>query len=785
MRRQRRQWGWELPVALSLGAVAVAPPVHAQTQDDEPVDIITVQGRNIRGQTFGNVEPELTLTEADIAAYGASSIGELLSILEAETSSGRGRGAERPVVLLNGRRVAGFREIGRYPAESVARVEILPEEVSLQYGFAANQRVINFILKDDTTVTALEAETGAPTRGGSTFTEGSVQRLAVSGDTRRSIDGEFRDDPAIFESERALSAADSDARTLTPDSQSWSAGFTYGRGILNDAVATLSGSYEAGEDVASQGRTDELGQPRVLGQTTDTGDAYLGLSVASALAPRTWTATASFNRVEEDVATDAVTGTGDDVAIIREQDETVRINADFDAVINDRSITMGSGKLAASLQAGAAWQQLESTDQTGNEITEFDVSRTTLSTRANADVPLPLPRRMPGELSYNANVQLEDLSDVGTLVTWGTGVTWNWKPFIRLIASYTSEEGAPSLADLQAPLIATPNVRVFDAASGADVFATVIDGGNDALTSDQRDVFKLGLQVEPWDEREIRLNIDYTSSSIDDETRTFSLLTEEFEQAFPDRVVRSSNGDLEIFDQRPVQVEETNRDELRTALNWSWRIQTNRGPPGGRPPPALQGGPDAGRPSGPPPSASGAQGGPPRSGPPARSAAQRRRGGRPSRARVVLIHTWTLQDEVIAPGGVTFDFLDGSGSSRTGGTPEHQVEGRFNRWRQGVGLFSSVSWQSGTEVESTSGLLTYSDLVSADLALSYEFNYLSDRWINRMPFLKEGRVRFRVDNVFDERLDVRDANGDVPTALSPDVLDPQGRSLSIEFRKRF
>ncbi|MEO1041128.1 MAG: hypothetical protein AAFX52_02450 [Pseudomonadota bacterium] len=777
--------------AAAFTALAFPLPTVAQdAADDQPGDIITVQGQQIRGQTFGDVEPELTLTEADIAAYGASSIGELLELLSAETSSGRGRGAEPPVVLLNGRRVAGFREIGRYPAEAVARVEIMPEEVSLQYGFAANQRVINFILKANTTITAVEAETGAPTRGGSTFAEASLQWLAVTGDKRRSIDGEFRDNPAIFESERSLNAVDSDARTLRPDAQDWSAGFTYGRAVLNDAVATLSGSFDDTHNEASLGRNEDLAEPVVLNQTTDDQDAYLGLSVASALAPRTWTATASVNRLERDVGTDRIDGTGADARLIRERDETVSTSAELDAVLNDRSLVWAGRKIATSLQAGVSWDQIETSDQNGDNLSEFTVSRTVLSSRANADAPIPLPRAVPGETSLNGNIQLEDYSDVGTLVTWGAGLTWNWQSRIQLITSYTSEEGAPTLTALQSPVTATPNTRVFDAARGQDVFATVIDGGNETLTSDQRDVIKVGLQWEPWSEREIRLNLDYTSSSIEDETRTFSLLTDTFEQAYPDRVVRSSTGELEIFDQRPVQVDETNRQEFRTSLNWSWRISAGGQRPGGRPQSAPQGGPDGGRPAGPPPNggppAAGAQGrGPAQAGPPVRSRAQQRRGGRPSRARFNLIHTWTLQDEVIAPGGVTFDFLDGSGSSRTGGTSEHRFEARFGRWRQGLGLRSSLSWQSGTDVESTDGLLRYSDLVTFDTSIAYEFNYLSDQWIDRMPFLKEGRIRFGVDNILDERLDVRDENGAVPTALSPDVLDPDGRSFEIEFRKRF
>ena len=45
-------------------------------------------------------------------------------------------GAGRPVILLNGQRIANFREMGRFPPEAIRKVEVLPEgmgqDVTLQ-----------------------------------------------------------------------------------------------------------------------------------------------------------------------------------------------------------------------------------------------------------------------------------------------------------------------------------------------------------------------------------------------------------------------------------------------------------------------------------------------------------------------------------------------------------------------------------------------------------------------------------------------------------------------------
>jgi len=75
--------------------------------------------------------PIMTLTEDDIAAYGAGSLQGLLAALAPQTGSGRGRGDGAPAILLNGLRIASFREI-RSPPEAIRKVEVLPEDVALR-----------------------------------------------------------------------------------------------------------------------------------------------------------------------------------------------------------------------------------------------------------------------------------------------------------------------------------------------------------------------------------------------------------------------------------------------------------------------------------------------------------------------------------------------------------------------------------------------------------------------------------------------------------------------------
>ena len=103
----------------------------------------------MRGAVEAPQPPIVELNEQDIASYGASSLADLVQQLSTETGSGRGRGSGRPVFLVNGLRVSSFREMQSYPPEAIKTVQVLPEEVAQKYGFPPDQRVINFILKDN------------------------------------------------------------------------------------------------------------------------------------------------------------------------------------------------------------------------------------------------------------------------------------------------------------------------------------------------------------------------------------------------------------------------------------------------------------------------------------------------------------------------------------------------------------------------------------------------------------------------------------------------------------
>ena len=63
-------------------------PAPAATSDDD--DDIVVTGQRPRGSVVGDIQPEQTLSQADVRAYGVNNISDLLDQLSPQTTSGRG-----------------------------------------------------------------------------------------------------------------------------------------------------------------------------------------------------------------------------------------------------------------------------------------------------------------------------------------------------------------------------------------------------------------------------------------------------------------------------------------------------------------------------------------------------------------------------------------------------------------------------------------------------------------------------------------------------------------------
>ena len=146
---------------------ALAPaPVQSISADD-----IQLSGDVDIADVINDIPALLTTTSSDQSVDGVFSTSVGQSVLQL-----RGMGAERTLVLVDGRRhvsgVAGSQsvDIGSIPSSLVERVEVLTGGASSIYGADAVTGVVNFILKDDYEGMEFTAQGGLSSEGdGETF----------------------------------------------------------------------------------------------------------------------------------------------------------------------------------------------------------------------------------------------------------------------------------------------------------------------------------------------------------------------------------------------------------------------------------------------------------------------------------------------------------------------------------------------------------------------------------------------------------------------------------------
>lgn len=571
-------------------------PAQAPAQDDPYTDEIVVTASEPRGAVKGDIPPEITLNQADIRAYAVSSIADLLTELAPQTGSGRGSGM--PVVLLNGRRISSFAEIRDLPTEAIERVDILPEEVALKFGYSANQRVVNFVLRQRFRALTTELEGSVPTEGGNSTQEVQADILKINRDRRVNLDVKYQGTTGLLESERNVLPTITDSsgvnqapyRTLVSPSQDLTINGSYARNLTAKVGATVNGTLEVQQSEALRGLA--LSQtsapialsadPSPLTASSRTITAHLGTTLNGDGLPWSsawgWSLTGNYDRTTSNTITDRGFDT---LGAARPADrgESTSNVGNVDALLRGPLFKLPAGDVSTALRIGGSLSGFDSTAFRGGVATGASLSRNIASTQLNIDLPIASRRRdvlQPlGDLTINGNIAIEHLSDFGTLTTTGYGV--NWSPFkpVRFLASWTNAEDAPTTGQLGNPVVASPNTRVFDYRTGQTVTVTTITGGNPLLSSESRHVTKLGVELRPLEQTDLSIRADYVSTRIRNDIATFPAATAAIESAFPDRFVRDPDGDLVSIDNRAVNFAENNTRQLRWGFNLSVPIKSS------------------------------------------------------------------------------------------------------------------------------------------------------------------------------------------------------------------
>lgn len=253
----------------ALMAQTGQPKGPAGQMDD--ADEIVVTGQPERGAVVGTIKPEQQLSPADIRALGVTSIAEMITELSPQTDG-------TPVVLLNGKRISSFSEIQDIPSEAVARVDILPEQVALSYGYAPTQKVVNIVLRQRFRAETVDLRAGTTTEGGRDNGSAEGGLLRIRGDNRFTLDMQYKTAASLLESERGvvpnvqsevvrtpsgltafLAGPDSVSgaelahhRTLSPATESFATNATLAR-ALGKVSMTINGRLELSDSDSLQG----------------------------------------------------------------------------------------------------------------------------------------------------------------------------------------------------------------------------------------------------------------------------------------------------------------------------------------------------------------------------------------------------------------------------------------------------------------------------------------------------------------------------------------------------
>jgi hypothetical protein len=740
-------------------------------------DEILVTAHRQHGAVATDIPPEVSLNASAIGALGAADLNEVFEDLGPEFSNGEtapGKGAATPIVLVNGQRIAGFSSIRDLPPEAVRRIEVFPEKVALQYGYGADQKVVNVVLRSNYhALTLLGRYTAAPENWRGIY-RAKADLLRIGEHSHWNLDLDYSHYDPIFSGTTLADpgtpettsvpahtlAAQNDDLTisgdLTRDFGNLTADLT-GRLDLSSLQSRLGLADDDGDLLIAQGSPDLISGPRY--RVDQTADAQTSLTLNGTLDSWHWSFIGKLEDTTREIRTDSTAATGSFDTILLPSPSllgdrcegvadgncvlTNTRTASGDFYLNGKLLPLPAGSINASLRAGFAFSGIRSQSPVIGE--QQDRNRNEGNVQANLDFPITSNRSPIGKLSIGLNGEARQLSDFGTLSTIGSSLQWSPIKPIEIIASVRREEQAPTLQQLADGTLVTPDLREFDFVTGDTSIVQRIDGGNAALQQSRSRIANLRIQAKPIPSADLQLSAEYTIQRTRDPIASITAATPATMAAFPALFTRNADGFLTGMDASPVNLARRDQQQLRWGLNYS----TAFGP--------VQAAAPDGKPV-------------------ARDQFQ-----------IALYDTWRLQDRVVLRDGQPgLNMLDGGFINDTGGTPTHEVELQTTIATRTWSADINARWQTPTSTQTgafADDRLTFSQGVTVNLRL--QINLAEQPWLTHaLPFLR-GKLNLSADNVLGAHTRVHDSMGQVPLAYASSYINPTGRTFRITLRKRF
>jgi hypothetical protein len=429
-----------------------------------------------------------------------------------------------------------------------------------------------------------------------------------------------------------------------------------------------------------------------------------------------------------------------------------------------------AGPAQATLEAEYDHNKIRSESDFALLSQDRSFSRTETSLRAAIDVPLTVRGGFGGaigDLSVSGDISRLHFSDAGNATNYALGVAWQPHPVLRLSADLEEIRQPPVVQFLGNPIIVTSGVRTFDPLTGETVDVTQITGGNPDLDTEKTTVKRFGAIIRPLDRLNLQINAEYTDTTERNFVSSLPEASAAVMLAFPDRFVRNLDGVLTTVDLRPVNFDEHREKRFRYGFNLS--VNLGGGPGMAAPPPVTDSDEDD-------------------------SAAHEEQRARPQGGRIAprtrlsltASHSIVFEDEITIRDGLPdVDLLDGGAIGLGGGRVRHQLDATASLASGGTGIRVNANWRGKSELNALdSGV---ADRLSFSPVFNLGVRAFADlhRFLPHSQWAKGTRLSINIQNLTNDRQEVRDSFGDTPLRYQPGYRDPLGRTIEFEIRKLF
>lgn len=689
------------------------------------------------------VEPETELDEAEIDAYGANSIGDLVSLIAPLT----GRANEYPIILINGERADGATGINGFPPEALARIAILRPEAAERYGYPPGQRVVNLVLKKSFASWQAEAGAKITTAGGRESGRLSLGRFVIDGKTRWSARADASHDNHLLASERSGDAGPDSpdaSRTLLPASDNMSLNLDVTR-PLGRFNGTLS------IDVARRDTRQLLGPaPAKAADGALRGDqaaTNLGLSalLGGPLAGWHSNLVARYSRTWSDNALDRVAaGPGIRTDRTRSRGESLSAQVNLSRPV----LTLPAGMVTSNILLGATRNWTESRRFGDENMAPENIGfrRSQFDTRLSLAVPI----------SSSTSDRFSALGDLSVDIAGGAGAASgtsmqkrfdfgvNWTPFsiLQFYASAGFAQQIPSADQLGGPYVEDIR-RIYDYTRQELAEPVWITGGNPDLGHGRLRSYTLRASLRPFADPQITLTSEYQRQVATGGAGLFPTLTPAVERAFPERVIRDASGRLVSVDARPISIARDLNERIENGIIISFSTARKTG------------------------------------------AAADTDVAAPWQVTFSANHGWLLRSELLTrPGIPPIDRLRGDTAQS-----RHSVAFQLVVGRAGAGGAVEGNWQSPFRLRDPAvpgGEQDYRHraVTMLNLRLFVEPERLL-RTAEKPAWLSDLNVSLDIQNLFGTYRRVTLGDGTVPAGYRRYDVDPLGRTIQLAVRKRF